>query len=222
MTRLERTILIDKYLSGEMSAEEKSGFEKLLSEAKSSSTDETSLREDMELQQEIENAIRERGLREMLRKEEKRIRHRQKITKVTIWSLGSGSVISVIAAVILFLIVISPLAHQMQDYSSQYVAQVEVGNLRGDNEIANKLSNALLLMQNKEWEKASAIVNEVLEQTSGSQEEQMLDMYNNAEWLNAICLMHNGKVFKAKRLLRKIANSESHYSTQAAELLETL
>ena len=222
MTRLERTILIDKYLSGEMSAEEKSGFEKLLSETKSSSTDETSLRKDMELQQEIENAIRERGLREMLQKEEKRIRHRQKITKVTIWSLGSGSVISAIAAVILFLIVISPLAHQMQDYSSQYVAQVEVGNLRGDNEIANKLSNALLLMQNKEWEKASAIVNEVLEQTSGSQEEQMLDMYNNAEWLNAICLMHNGKVFKAKRLLRKIANSESYYSTQAAELLETL
>lgn len=222
MTKLERTILIDKYLSGEMSAEEKCGFEKLLSEAESSSTDETSLRKDMELQQEIENAIRERGLREMLQKEEKRIRHRKKVTKVTIWSLGSGSMISAIAAVILFFVVITPLAHQMQDYSLQYVAQVEVGNLRGDNELADKLSNALLLMQNNEWEKASALVNEVLEQTSGSQEEQMRDMYDNAEWLNAICLMHNGKVFKAKRLLRKIANSENHYSVQAAELLETL
>ena len=222
MTKLERTILIDKYLSGEMPVEEKNSFEKLLSEAETSFTDEQNLRKEMELQQEIENAIRERGLREMLQKEEARIRHRQKVTKVTIWSLGSGSMISAIAAVMLFFVVITPLAHQMQNYSSQYIAQVEVGSLRGDNEIADKLSNALLLMHSDDWEKASALVNEVLEQTSGSQEEQIREMYDSAEWLKAICLMHNGKVFKAKRLLRKIANSESHYSEQAADLLETL
>lgn len=222
MTRLERTILIDKYLSGEMSAEEKSGFERLLSEGDLSSIDKKTLREEMELQKEIELAIQERGLREMLQSEEKSLRHHQRVRHITFVSLGSGAAITALAAVMLLLFVVAPLARHMQVFSTQYVEQVEIGAIRGDNVYANKLNDALLLMQNGDWDNAFIIVNEVMALTASSNDEEMRDMHNNAEWLKAVCLMHNGKVFKAKRLLRKIANSESHYSKQAVDLLEQL
>lgn len=222
MTNLERTKLIDRYLSGEMTEEEKMSFERLLSEGDSSSMDEQNLQKEMELQKEIEYAIQERGLREMLQKEEARIRLRQRIKRITIWSLSSGSVITAIAAVMLLLLVVAPVAHMMQDMSSQYVAQVEIGQLRGDNANAEALSNAISLMQANEWEQASQIVNDVFAQTANSQDEETIEMHDNAEWLKAICLMHDGKVRKAKRLLRKIANSESYYSGMASEMLEKL
>ena len=222
MTNLERTKLIDRYLSGEMTEEEKMSFERLLSEGDSSSIDVQNLQKEMELQQEIESAIQERGLREMLQNEEARIRHHKHVKRVTIWSLCSGSVITAIAAVMLLLLVVAPAARLMQDYSNQYVAQVEIGQLRGDNANAEALSNALTLMQANEWEQASQIVDDIFTQTANSQDEETIEMHDNAEWLKAICLMHDGKVQKAKRLLRKIANSESYYNGMASEMLEKL
>lgn len=221
MTKKDSTILIDRYLSREMAQEEKSGFERLLSESDSSYNGEPTLRKEMNLQQLIEKTVRERGLREMLQKEEARIRCRQKIWHVAMWSLGGGSVISALAAAVLLLLVISPLAHQMQDYSTQYVAQVEVGIVRGDNVMAEKLDNALVLMQNNDWDSATAIVDEVFEQTEGSRDEQIRELHAHAQWLKALCLMHSGKVLKAKRLLRQIANSDSPYNSEAAKLIES-
>ncbi len=223
MTNLEKTILIDKYLSHEMSAEERKNFERLLSESNSSYNDETSLQKEMALQIEIEDSIRERGLREMLQKEEFQIRRKQRVKHITLWSLGSGSLVTAIAAVLLVLLVVAPVARVMQDYSTNYVAQVEVSTMRGSsNDYAAMLNNALVMMQNDEWHEANAIVDNVLRATANSQEEQVREIYDNAEWLKAICLMHNGKVLKAKRLLRKIANGESHYKDIASELLEQL
>ena len=222
MTNLERTKLIDRYLSQEMAEEEKMSFERLLSEGDSSSIDVQNLQKEMELQQEIEFAIQERGLRETLQKEEAKIKHRQKVKKVTIWSLSGGSALTTLAAVMLLLLVIAPVARLMQDMSSQYVAQVEIGQLRGDNPNADALSNALSLMQANEWEQASQIVNDVFAKTANSQDEETKEMHDNAEWLKAICLMHDGKVRKAKRLLRKIASSESYYNEMATEMLEKL
>lgn len=220
MTNLERTKLIDRYLSHEMPEEEKMSFERLLSEGDSSSIDVQNLQKEMELQKEIELAIQERGLREMLKKEEARIRQRELTKRVVIWSIGSGSVITALAAVMLLLFVVAPVARLMQDMSSQYVAQVEIGQLRGEDPDAYTLSNALSLMQANEWEQASQIVDDMYAQTVNPQDEASISMHEDAEWLKAICLMHDGKVMKAKRLLRKIANSESPYSEMASEMLE--
>ena len=148
MTNLERTKLIDRYLSHEMPEEEKMSFERLLSEGDSSSIDVQNLQKEMELQKEIELAIQERGLREMLKKEEARIRQREHTKRVVIWSIGSGSVITALAAVMLLLLVIAPIARQMQDYSDQYVSNIEVNITRGDNDQNQSLDNALVLMQN--------------------------------------------------------------------------
>jgi len=215
MTNLERTKGIDRYLSGEMTEEEKTGFEGLLSEEDLSYNDKHNLRQEMELQKNIEYAIRERGLREMLLKEEAKIKHGKKTRRITIWSLGSG-IVTALAAVILFLLVVAPVARQMQDMSARYVAAV--GEPRGTDE----LNNALSLMQAGEWKKASQAVDDILARTANSPDEETIELHDNAEWLKAICLMHSGKVVKAKRLLRKIADSDSPYSIQAKKMLEEL
>ena len=221
MTNLEKTKLIDRYLSREMTEKERIDFERLLSEPDSSYNGELSLQKEMELQQQIELAIRERGLREMLQRKEKQIRRKQRIRQITLWSLGGGSLTTAIAAAMTMMLVIAPVAQQMQHYSNQYVAQVEVGSLRGDDTWADMLNGALLSMQNDDWQNASAVIDDVLRRTADASDEQNAEIHAHAQWLKALCLMHDGKVLKAKRLLRQIAHSDSPYSEKAAELLET-
>lgn len=222
MTNIEKTKLIDRYLSCEMSQDEKINFERLLLEPDVSSNSRLTIREEMELQKEIENAIRERGLREMLQKEEYHIRQKQRKRRVAIWTFVGGGLVTAIAAVILAFVVVIPMAQIMQDYSNSYVSQMTIGETRGNNEHATLLNNALVLMQKGAWDDASAIVDDVFEQTADAHMEQIVEIHNNAEWLQVICLMHDGKILRAKRLLQKIALSDSYYRTQAIELLETL
>lgn len=221
MTDLERTILIDKYLSHEMSEEDKNNFERLLLSPDLSLNGRLTFREEVELQKEIENAIRERGLREMLRKENERINRKKRVKWITMWSL-SGVFTTAVAAVVLVLLIVAPIARTMNDYSTHYVANLSIGALRGDSEYADRLNAALQLMQNGEWDEASVVLDELMEQTAGGQIPSMIDVYDSAEWFKALCLMHDGKVLKAKRLLHKIADSKSYYNVQAAELLEQL
>lgn len=222
MTNLEKTILIDRYLSHEMSQAERQDFERLLSESDSSYNGEPSLMEEMALQKQIEDTIRERGLREMLKKEETDIRRKRHIERITLWSLGGGSMATAIAAVLLLLLVVAPMSRLMQNYSNNYVAQVEISSTRGVDRYYDMLDNAILQMKNNEWDEANAIIENIMQATANSQEEYDRDIYDNAEWFKALCLMHDGKIFKSKRLLRKIANGESPYKDNASELLEQL
>ena len=225
MTNLEKTILIDRYLAGEMTEEEKVSFERLLSDTDSSYTDKVSLKDEMNLQKEIILAIQERGLREMLQREEAKIKeeeeHHRRIRRITLWSLSAGGTSSAIAAVLAFILVISPMAQLMQDYSNQYIAGVEVYASRGDDELTQSLNEALLLMQSDQWNEAEKIVDAVYQPTTNADVECQ-DQYDEAEWLKTVCLMHRGKTIRAKRMLRKIANSDSHYQSRAAELLKSL
>ena len=222
MTNLERTKLIDKYLSREMTKEEQMDFERLLSEDKLSYNDKLNLRDEMELQQEIESAIQERGLREMLQKEEAKIIKKKRIKQITIWSLGSGSIITAIAAVMLLLFVSKPIVNHMRDLSSQYVSQWDVSGIRGDDEYEESLNNAIALMQEDKWDEAGAIIEEVYCKTRDEQGEYAKEIHEFAEWLKAIWLMHEGSESEAKDLLQKIAESDSYYSDQASDMLEKL
>lgn len=222
MTNLERTKLIDRYLAHEMSDEEHMGFERLLSESDLSYNNEANLRKEMELQKDIENAIRERGLREMLQKEETHIRKNKRTKRITLWSFCSGSIVTALAAIMLLLFVVEPMSRQMQYLSTQYVSQVDISNSRGGNDYSTSIDNALSLMQSDKWNEAAQMIDDILIRTADSPNEEMIEMHNSAEWLKAIYLMHDGKIYKAKRLLRKISNSESHYNVAAGEMLKQL
>lgn len=222
MTPIERTILIDNYQIGNMTKDEKSEFERLLLTDDLSSKDIMPWKKEMELQDDIILGIKERGLLEMLQMKEQQLSKREKRKKITIWSLSSGGIVSAMAAIIIVLLIIAPMARTMQNYSTQYVGGIEISNVRGDNMHLTPLQNALVLMQNNQWEEAETIIDKTCKATTDSQDEQQLEMYNEAEWLKTICLMHRGKSLQAKRMLKKIAKSESHYKSRAAEVLESL
>ena len=172
----------------------------------------------MELEQDIELAIRERGLKEMLVKEEARIRREAHRRKVRIWALGGSGMLAV-AAVLLVVFTIVPIAREMQQYSAQYVANIETGAYRGGDEMIGLLSEAMDKMKQDQWQEAEEIADALLAQTAGTEDEYENDIRQSAEWIKALCLMHDGKVISARRMLRHIAESDSYYSSLAEELL---
>ena len=225
MNTIERTDKIDAYLAGTMSDAEKKEFEGLLLGSETSLEDRTKLQDEMELQKEIIFAIRRRGFREMVKKDIAEIKqeeeeHHQRIKRITIWSLGSSTLMAM-AAVLLLLFVLAPVAQQMQDYSNQYISSIEVNVTRGDVDQVQSLDDAILLMQNDHWREAEQIIDGIYRKTELDKENQQ-ETYYKAEWFKAICLMHEGKALQAKRLLRRIVNSDSAYSNQAKEALNAL
>ena len=225
MNTIERTDKIDAYLAGTMSDAEKKEFEGLLLGSETSLEDRTKLQDEMELQKEIIYAIRRRGFREMVKKDIAEIKqekdeHHQRIKKITIWSLGSSTLMAM-AAVLLLIFVLAPVAQQMQDYSNQYISSIEVNVTRGDVDQVQSLDDAILLMQNDHWREAEQIIYGIYRKTELDKENQQ-ETYYKAEWFKAICLMHEGKALQAKRLLRRIVNSDSAYSNQAKEALNAL
>ena len=222
MNTIERTDKIDAYLAGTMSEAEKNEFEGLLLGSETSLEDRTKLQDEMELQKEIIFAIRRRGFREMVKKDIAEIKqekdeHHQRIKKITIWSLGSSTLMAM-AAVLLLLFVLAPVAQQMQGLSSQYIAGVVIDDIERDvDNDEDMLSVAIVLMQNNQWEEAEQIINKIYTQPTIKTSD-----FQKVEWLRAICLMHRGKVIKAKMLLNKIANSNSPYQIEARKMLDDL
>ena len=214
MNTIERTDKIDAYLAGTMSDAEKKEFEGLLLGSETSLEDRTKLQDEMELQKEIIFAIRRRGFREMVKKDiadikQEKDEHHQRIKKITIWSLGSSTLMAM-AAVLLLLFVLAPVAQQMQGLSSQYIAGVVIDDIERDvDNDEDMLSVAIVLMQNNQWEEAEQIINKIYTQPTIKTSD-----FQKVEWLRAICLMHRGKVIKAKKLLNKIANSNSPYQIE--------
>lgn len=172
----------------------------------------------MELEQHIELAIRERGLREMLVREEARIRRESSKRTVRRWALGGSGVLAV-AAVLVLAVILVPVVKTMHEYSVQYVASIETGAYRGGDEMSMKLCEAMVKMQRGQWREAEAIADMLLEQTADSEDEYDMDVRQSAEWIKALCLMHDGKIFSARKLLQHIAAGEGYYSPLAEELL---
>mgnify|MGYP006369571897 CR=1 FL=1 len=91
----DNTDLIDRYLVGELSVEEKQDFERLLFDD-SDSLESKKLKGEMELQKEIILAIQARGLKENLRLKEEQIRfkRRKERRNIKIFGLSSFSFVS--------------------------------------------------------------------------------------------------------------------------------
>ena len=234
MNAIERTEKIDAYLAGEMSDAEKKDFEGLLLDSDSSLEDRTKLKDEMELQKEIILAIRRRGLREMLQKEEAKIKQEEdehhkrikRIKRIIKWVLGGGSSAMSVAAVILVLVTIMPFANLMYNSSNVYYAQaLEVGDLRScqSDTLGIIWTEAISALQQADWSRANDLALQVMELSSqpvaGMIDKEKLGYYQQAEWMHANYLMHNKKIFKAKRLLKKIAADGGRFSSQANDIL---
>ena len=175
----------------------------------------------MNLDEEIILAIKARGLKEMLQREEQNIRARRRRVRIALWSVGSSGGFAIAAAIAL-LLVISPMANQMKQFSNDYVSGIDISDFRGGSLDGNQvlLLQSIRLMASDQWTDAKTNIDLVREQVDRSSQEDQFDIIAQSDWLDALYWMHEGKVFKAKRLLKKISQSESPYSERAKELLE--
>jgi hypothetical protein len=225
---MNHTDQIDRYLRNELSEQERAQFEDMLSASDKSSTGEN-LNDEVELQKEIIMAIQARGLKECLQKKEAEMRAKrsqwQRIIKISSWSLAS----SLVAAVFVLVLITIPMAKIMRAESVEYAASISSLS-RGAQESATHIQALLsttytLVSQNQFQladEQALQILNLIQTTRTDLISEGTKDIFEQAQWLHAVCVMNTGKVFKAKKLLRQIANSDSHYATRAQDILDKL
>ena len=233
MKTIERTELIDRYLLGEATAEEKMQVERLLSAPELSLEDRDKFRKEMELQQEIILAIQKQGLKEMLQqadeKEEKEEEHHR---KVRIWSIRSVASLA-IAACFVGIIIIGPQMSRISNLSQQDAfyaeAYADINNAyamacRGESEAADAILEANALMQAGDYKQADKVLTQALKQMqivipdnaqAWSEKEDML-------YLRALCAIKQHRLYRSRHLLNEVVNMNSTHRAEAQQLLNTI
>lgn len=222
------TDLIDKYLRNELTEDEKNQFERLLSTS-SESLGDKDLASEVDLQKEIIIAIQARGLKECLQQKEQQIRlqrlRTKRIIKLSSWGISS----SFIAAIIVLAVILTPMARMMKTESSEFAASITIPTTRGVNDLSDELQNQLFFVYSyisqNQFNQANKLALRLIDQIQSSQQKitpETKEILDQAQWLHTICEMHNGKVLKAKKLLKQIANSDSYYAERAQMVLDKL
>lgn len=226
------TELIDRYLRNELTENEKNQFEGLLS-ASDKSLESKNLDDEMELQKDIIMAIQARGLKECLQKKETELRakraQKQRLIRLSSWSFGSA----LVAAMAILALITIPMAQIMKQESLQYASSIDSSAVRGGavrgniqeqtDPLQTQLLNIYSLIAQEQFDQANKHVKQLLQDLQTNQDiglEEHKEIFDQAQWLCAICEMHQGNVFKAKKLLRQIANSDSHYAKRAQIVLD--
>lgn len=246
MKALDRTILIDRYLSGEASPEEKLQVERLLSDPELSLDDKEAFRQDMELQEDIIIAIQERGLRKMLQREEERLRAESNddqppihtaakpaaaASRGPLWLIRTAATIA-IAACMAGPIVIAPQVSRMvavsndaEFYSAATIEMIEAySQLKGCDEPSDAIIEATALMQSGDYKQADALLADALrampEVTNA--DGQAWSEKEDLLYLRALCAIKQHKLYRSRRLLNEVVRMDGLHRDQAAELLRTI
>lgn len=234
MNAYDRTQKIDDYLEKNMSPEEKKEFERLLSDPSASLGGSMNLNEEVKMQKAIIQEIQRQALRSTLMDENRKYRARQRVIPKIV-ALSSSISATAIAAVMVIMFVISPMAQIMKQESLQYASSIDSsavrgGAVRGDIQeqtapLQTQLLNIYSLITQKQFDQANKNVKQLIHNLQTTQDihsEEHKEIFDQAQWLCAICEMHQGNVFKAKKLLRQIANSDSYYAERAQIILDKL
>lgn len=236
MTNLERTILIDRYLLGEMTEEEKVSFERLLSDTDSSYTDKVSMKDEMNLQQEIILAIQERGLREMLQREEAKIREEEDADRAAAerisWPKHIVRAVSSVAVAACFCgIFIVPQVSRLASISNDAELYVAVSmdmneayaEMRGCEENAAFILQADELMNQSLYKEADALLASSLKDLKdAAPTSQAWTEKEDMLYLRALCAIKQHKLYRSRMLLNKVINMNSTHQAEAQQLLNQI
>ena len=239
MKNSERIEKIRAYLTGEMSEAEKKEFERLLLDPNLSLEDRTKLQDEMELQKEIILAIRHRGLKEMLRREEAKIKQEQdEADKVAVRiihryrHLVRAGVSSVIAACFVGLLVIAPQVNRLATISNDAelfaAANVEMNEaysgIKGCDEASEAILRANELMAAGEFKQADKELAQVLELMADvtAEAEQAWTEKEDMIYLRALCAIKQHKLYRSRRLLNEVVNMNSTHKDEAQQLLNQI
>ena len=239
MKNSERIEKIRAYLTGEMSEAEKKEFERLLLDPNLSLEDRTKLQDEMELQKEIILAIRRRGLKEMLRKEEAKIKQEKeeadkkaaKITPLYRRVLRMSASLA-IAACFIGVIIIAPQVNRLSNigdnvslYASVNIEMNEAySGLKGCNDATNAILEASELMQSGDYKQADKILAHALGQMKPvtSDEQQAWTEKEDMLYLRALCAIKQHKLYLSRMLLNEVINMNSTHKDQAQQLLNQI
>ena len=217
---------IDKYLAGQMTEDEKLQFERLLS------ADDSSLRDEMELQKEIILAIRRRSLKEMLQGEEESIQkekedHHKRVVR---WTLRSVASIAV-AACFVGVIVIGPQMSRLSGLGESTIyaeTAIEMMNaysqLKGCEESAEVILQANEYMQKGDYKQADAILTKALSDMKDITPEnrQAWSEKEDILYLQALCAIKHHQLYRSRRLLNGVVSMQGIHQQSALDLLNTI
>ena len=217
---------IDKYLAGQMTEDEKLQFERLLS------ADDSSLRDEMELQKEIILAIRRRSLKEMLQDEEDSIQkekegHHKRVVR---WTLRSVASIAV-AACFIGVIVIGPQMSRLSGLGDSPIyaeTAIEMTNvysqLKGCEESAEVILQANEYMQKEDYKQADTILTKALSDMKDitSENRQAWSEKEDILYLQALCAIKQHQLYRSRRLLNGVVSMQGIHQQSALDLLNTI
>ena len=205
---------INQYLFGEMSKEEISLFEKEMD-------NNPKLKSRVLLQQEIILSVRERYVKEQIVKIGKEVHIQERRRRTFAMRISS---IGVAACLVLGVFV----HFDTQSDYRQYGLRIELAVSRGGGD-SDKVAE---LINDENYDEALSLIAEaeakpfVYDDPNPEIVEAERDEYqrewDELQWYKAVCYMRDGKYFKAKRLLKNIAASDSDFAEDAKKALEDL
>ena len=199
----DRIDIIERYLSGKMSEEEKARFTEALD------TD-PELRKDVDNMRLIDDAL-ELSIENDLRRELKDLelddsgKSTAKVRRMRVWTIAAGILVIVVAGAVLIRQTGTP---SIETFSSDYYVEYNYGQVRGANAADSPLSPGIEFIDNKSWEAAATWFEEYLSTNTDDTE---------AKFIFADIKRQLGDIPGTKALLSSVIESESILWTEKAE-----
>lgn len=214
---------IDRYILGEMNEAERQAFE-----AEMSSDPE--LKKEYEVQREIALAVQRVHLKRHMQDIEKRTKNarRRRIETISSWSIAAA--IACICIVGLDM----KWSSDLKQTSTLCYTETGVPISRSDSYIDELVFMAYQCIGEGDLEvainnldRAETLIEDQLRVEPVTDEEEyrreiLLMQKEDVEWYRTLILMKQGKIFKSRKALKNIANSESRYADKARKILETI
>lgn len=236
---------IDNYLLGLMTDEERNLFEDDLE-------NDATLREEFECQKQVANAVQKVAMRDFLAKHaEERQREKSNVIDLSeVISLISGKVrdyfsssqrvVWALASVAAMVVAVvgginySSILHSLESNGLLAYAELSAPIARDGNPLDELMECVYFQIGSGDYENAQLSIDEARRMIEGSiptevsTEEEEYDrlvlqqkLYD-IDWYEAIILMKQGKILKAKKLLESIYDSQSPYKCEAEKVLENV
>lgn len=145
------------------------------------------------------------------------------------WKIAGISVASIaVAAAICLCIVLVPAMRTMQQLSTQFAQSITIEPMRGaiSDSVKMQLEQLYQCVVSEQWSEAAPMARSLMEQTAQPlptmSSEECREIYEQAQWLYTLCEMHQGHIFRAKRLLRQIVEDGGLFAPQAKQYLDQL
>ena len=129
------------------------------------------------------------------------------------------------ASIVLGVFSYNSASSELRERGEECLNRYEIPIIKGNSDVFNLIASAVDCIEGGLYEVSEQRLNKALELISANEPSTEQDASivrssrDDIEWLRAISLMKQGKVFKCRRTLKSIASSNSYYREEATRLL---